>query len=167
MADKDFEVLYRDTPVHVRGNANLPGRFIYHVNRLEYVREAFDRDRALIQNDAILGEYDAAHTHGAACKDLGCQVWNWRMYGLPDADHNPLRNYCGTYLQLSRAEAMKGSEQTVRGFQAAHQMGVDIDGTQPNLTPSLPMSRNDRDVRIVVGTANEAKKSWRGLRGGR
>ena len=191
MADKDFEVLYKDTPVHVRGNANLPPRFIYHINRLEYIRQALDRDRAHLQGARKRGTYDLQHQHDESCWKkvqtwvnplrepdkfagtfadqlvLDCDKWNWKMHGLSDEDHNPLRDYTSTYLQLSRADSMKGSEQTVRGFQAAHNLGVDIDGTQPNLTPSLPMSRNDRDVRIVVGTANEAKRSWRGLRGGR
>lgn len=149
MPERDFDVLYQETPIHVRGNANLPGRFVYHINTLEFIMKDLDKNRELLER---------------AYPGYGTD-WTWRDFGLTDEDHNPLRDYTNTYLQLSRSEAMKGSEQVVRGFQSNLHGDVEGVGVEPNLNPSA--TKNGTTVQVYTTASQDAKRTKRRLGLGR
>lgn len=142
MADKpDFAVLYEKTPEHVRSNANLPGQFVFPIASLEMEADSADNYRELMEQEHPgYGE-----------------TWSWKDFGIPEA-YNPLKVFITPYLQISRADGMKGSEQVVRGFQAFQPQGIDAIG-QPSL---MPKSTNGTTVIVQNGKAavNEVRKGW-------
>jgi len=138
----DFEVLYRNTPEHIRSNANLPGQFVFPVSSLEMEADGADEFRALLE-----AEYPG---YG--------DKWHWKDFGIPE-NYNPLKVFITPYLQISRADGMKGSEQVVRGFQ----------GFQPNEfegigQPSL-MPKAGAGPTVVIQNGVRELKEKRGLRG--
>lgn len=148
---KDFDVLYQNTPGHIRSNANLPGHFVFAVSSLEMEADDVEQERAMLEK-AYPG-YDAEHKH-VDCGD-DCRVWNWRDYGIPE-EYNPLKVFIEPYLQISRAEGMKGSEQVVRGFNSQNQPMMEGLGT-PSLQPRMGPS----PVVVIQNGVKEVKRGPR------
>lgn len=159
----DFEALYSQEPGKVRANANLPGQLVLPVNRLTVHAHGMEKWRQAIE-DANPG-YDPMHIHETACEfrtgifgaESKCGKWNWKDWRNPE-DYNPTHEFVTPYLQLSRAEAMKGSEQVVRSFQGGRPADIEGVGIAPDLAPK---HHGPAPVTLVVAAqqgVNGAKK---------
>jgi hypothetical protein len=145
--DPEFEALYSETPAKVRANANLPGDLVWVLTKLTNHATYMDRLRKSLEE-----EHDGFDT-----------TWAWEDFGIP-SNWNPTRELILPYLQLSRSEAMKGSEQVVRSFQAtrAGTSGVDGSGAAPDLSPRAPPAAPHNQVVVLASAAgHEMKKSSR------
>lgn len=140
--ERDFDILYRDSPVHVRSNANLPGHLVYTLTKLTNHADYLEATR-----EALEEIYPGT---------------DWKQFSLPTG-FNPVRELVTPYAQYSRAEAMKGSEQVVRGFQGNKPSEMEGVGGSPNL---LPRQNGGGSVVLIQNMAKEAKKSKSIVRGG-
>lgn len=162
---KDFEVLYKETAAHVRANANLPGQGIYPITELSRLADEADAWYEELEQAYPGYASPGEHTHGQGCTGppgfKSCGKWSWSQdFGVPER-YNPLRGFCLPYLQASRAEAMKGSEQVVRGFAAASPfLGSEGVGESPNLLPRQPQG-----TMVVIQNGMKEAKEKRGLKG--
>lgn len=156
MSEHDFEILYRATPAHIRGNSNLPGHYVLPLTDLIHISNELDKELALVQ--ATVPGYDPAHKHSEPCRATPCGFWCWNDYGFRDG-WNLVEEYSNIYLQVSPSENMKRSNQTVQGFQGARPQEMEQIGT-PNLAPRP--SQNGTTVIIQNGqkVAQDAKKGW-------
>lgn len=162
--EKDFDVLYKETPAHVRANANLPGQGIYPITELSRLAQEAEDWYDELEKAYPGYTSPAEHTHGAECLGLpgsrSCGKWSWSQdFGIQER-YNPLRGFCLPYLQASRAEAMKGSEQVVRGFASVQPLGSDGVGESPNLLPRQPQG-----TMVVIQNGMKEAREKRGLKG--
>jgi hypothetical protein len=165
MPERDFEILYRATPEHRRGNSNLPGHFVYPVTRLEGHADYRDRQRKACET--FYPGFDPAHVHAAVC-DIGgrlsCNKWSWLDYGIPN-EYNPVREFIAPYEQLSRAEGMKGSNQVALGFQTLQQQEAIDMGKTPSLTPRPGAGTPTVIINNGTRAVKEVRKGVLGLGG--
>lgn len=140
--DPDFEVLYSEAPSKVRSNANLPGDLVYvgtkltnHSTYIEKMYESLER---------------AFPGYG---KD-----WTWQDFGIPER-WNPTKELITPYFQLSRSEAMKGSEQVVRSFNAVRASEIEGAGIAPDLRPrALPVNSPQTIINVAQQGRQEIKQ---------
>lgn len=154
-AKQGVDHLYDHSDEHRKSNANLPGNLVYSKTSLDAHAMIRDKQRLAIE-DAIPG-FEAGHIHSDC---LGkCGKWNWLDYGIPN-EYNPTATVNASYDWYSRAEAMKGSLQTVaiaQGMQS--QRTIEGGSVEPNLTPMQRQTPGNTTV-VMVGQAYKgAKKS--------
>lgn len=139
--DPDFEVLYSEAPAKVRANANLPGDLVWIGTKLVNHSAFLEKMRAALEN-----------TYGGYGRE-----WVWQDFGIPEG-WNPTKELITPYFQLSRSEAMKGSEQVVRSFQASQQGEIEGVGVAPDLTPRQVRPTGQTIINIASRGIQEAKK---------
>lgn len=169
MPEQDFEVLFKETPAHVRANANLPGQFVYTTTSMTSHSDLVQRNRTMFE-EAFPG-YDPSHVHETCVKTprayrgmyawfWTCGHWNWHDFGIPE-DGDPVGTFITPYLQISRAEGMKGSEQVTRGFMG-NRPGPVIEGVgeSPNLYPQSTPGQAQVIIQNGVQDYKRAKKGF-------
>lgn len=153
LPNKDFEVLYNNEPERIRRNANLIGEVIPILTGIELDGLQAEREAHLL---AL--EYPE-----------GSDERKWLL-----AYRDPWAEYAQNYLQMSRAEDMKGSEQVVRAFMGMQQRIFEESGLTPNLfggnVPGVSQvgtngrAALDRAGGVVQGIKNFDGKKVFGLR---
>jgi hypothetical protein len=154
MANPDFEALYSSDPGKIRANANLPGHLVYCVTKLTNHASLLQATRAALEKEF------PGYGHKETCQPICTEHWTWRDFGVPDG-WNPTLELITPYLQYSRAEAMKGSEQVVRSFQGARATDLEGVGLAPDLTPRQRQDARPAPMVIVAahGLSNGVKEA--------
>lgn len=149
----DLHTLYNKEPAYLRGNSNLPGSGVLDLTDMVHIGAEIDAELLLVQQ-AVPG-YDPAHIHELACGGVqgGCIKWRWQTYGFPDG-WNLLDEFSTTYMQISPAENMKRSNQTVQGFSGYRP--EQLEGTGTNLQPG--QSRDGMTFHIQNGVREAREK---------
>jgi len=111
----------------------------------------------------LMENYYPDYGHDEECTE-GCRLhWTWQDWGIPE-EFNPLKIFITPYLQISRADSMKGSEQVVRGFAGFRPPEFDSLGN-PNLMPKQGQNGTTVIVQNGQRAVGEVRKGWRGLMG--